>query len=156
MKSLIVYGSKYGFTGECAGILAKKISGKVDVINLEKEKVNNLNQYDNIIIGTSIYAGRIRKVVGKFCNENLDTLLTKRIGLFICCGQTEKAEEQLDMAYPEELKRHALAREHLGYEFNFNKMGFIDKKVVKMIAKIKENKREILEDNIDKLASFFN
>jgi len=54
MKTLIVYGSKYGYTESCAGKLKDMIKGEVTVANA-KDKIRNIEEYDNVLMGGSIY-----------------------------------------------------------------------------------------------------
>ena len=84
MNTLLVYSSKYGCTEKCAKTLSKELKDKVDLINLKNAEDIDVLKYDNVIIGGSIYIGRIQKEVVEFCSKNLGILKEKRIGLFIC------------------------------------------------------------------------
>ena len=153
MKTLIVYISKHGCTETCAQKLAEKLDGDVEILNMKKSQPAELTAFDTIIIGGSIHAGQIQKAVKKFCENNMDTLLDKKIGLFICCMEEgENAQNQLDNAYPPELRRHASALGLLGGEFNFEKMNFIERAIVKKIANIDKSVSKILDENIDEFA----
>lgn len=152
MKRIIIYGSKYGCTEKAVGLLVDKLNGDVPVINVMKEEVPDLNSYDQIIIGGSIYAGNIQNEIKELCEDNLDLLLKKNIALFICCGFEEKAEEQLREAVGDKIFEHALAIGYFGYEFNFDKMNFFEKLAVKFLAKIKENTSDIRKENIEAFA----
>lgn len=83
MSTLIVYATKYGFTKTCAEILAKKLGENVDIYDLSSN-LPDLMKYDKVIIGGSIYAGKIRKPVMRFCSDNLNTLKGKKLGFYIC------------------------------------------------------------------------
>nr|WP_242847760.1 flavodoxin domain-containing protein [Fervidicella metallireducens] len=78
MKILIAYGTKYGCCEKCAKILSEKLNGTVDLFNLKKDENINLNEYDLVIVGGSIYAGKIRNEVMNFCRSNLDILKHKK------------------------------------------------------------------------------
>ena len=69
MSTLIAYATKYGFTKICAQELAKKLDENADICDLNSEKPD-LTKYDTVIIGGSIYAGKIRKPVADFCTNN--------------------------------------------------------------------------------------
>lgn len=135
MNTIIVYGSKYGCTEKCAEMLSKKLTGTVELCNIKKEKVPDLTQYDNVIIGGSIYVGKIQKEVTEFCLHHANTLKEKKIGLYICCMNTKEAEMQLDHAFPEELLSNAAVKECFGGEFRFKKMNMIERFIVKMVSK---------------------
>ena len=78
MKTLIAYGSKHGAAAKCAVILKEKIRGEVEMINLQQIQNIALKDYDNVIIGGSIYAGAIQKQVTAFCSQNLEILKQKK------------------------------------------------------------------------------
>ncbi len=83
MKTLIAYGTKYGSTEKAAKRLAQLIGEDAQLFNLKKDDLNSLNLYDYeaVAIGGSIYAGNIQKQVKNFCEENMDVLLEKRLGI---------------------------------------------------------------------------
>ncbi|WP_197051395.1 flavodoxin domain-containing protein [Caloranaerobacter azorensis] len=137
MGTLIVYATKYGCTEKCAVILSEKLTGEVDLYNLKTEKVLNLSQYDKVIIGGSIYMGRIQKEISDFCIKNLNLLKEKKIGLFICCMRGgDIAKAQLESSFPRELLYKAVAQEVFGGEFMFKKMSSIERFIVRIVAKL--------------------
>lgn len=153
MSSLIIYATKHGCTKKCAAILSEKLDGKADLLNLKETKEANLDQYEKIIIGGSIYAGRIQKEVSKFCIENLNKLKDKKLGFFICCMNENSKEAQINASFPEELLNIAAAKESFGGEFNFDHMNFMEKTIIKMISKGDENLPKIdVKENISKLS----
>ncbi len=140
MNTLIAYATKYGSTEGCARILAEKLTGKVDLCNLKTEKAGDLAQYDNVIIGSAIYMSKAQNIANEFCIQNLDQLKEKKLGFYICCMYDgEKAELQLNNAFPLELLARAVARESFGGEFRIKSMKFTDKFIVKMVAKMDKN-----------------
>ncbi len=60
MKTLIVFSTKYGCTEKCVDILKSQIQGEVH-ISLVKDIRVDLNNFDNIIVGGSVYMGKIQK-----------------------------------------------------------------------------------------------
>ncbi len=152
MRTLITYASKYGFTRKCADILAKKLDGEVDICDLSINHPS-LADYDTVVIGGSIYAGKIRKPVELFCAENLDILQKKRLGLFICgMAKEEDTAKQLGTSFPEELLAAAAVKENFGGECNFEKMNFFEKTVMKKITGTDKSQTNIAEDNINRFA----
>ncbi|MDX8341554.1 flavodoxin domain-containing protein [Draconibacterium sp. IB214405] len=149
MKTLITYCTTHGCTEKTANELKQFLGGEVVLVNLKKEAVPELESFDRIIIGGSIHAGQIQKKVKDFCNQNLKKLQDKELGLFICCMEEgEKAEIQLQDAFPEILLRNAKATAYLGGEFNFNKMNFFQKLIVKKVAKVDNSVSKIDYDAI--------
>lgn len=157
MNTLIAFASKYGCTEKCAMMIKEMLNGQVDLFNLQKGKGMDLRGYDQVIIGGSVYMGKIRKEVTEFCSANLDKLKEKRIGLFYCgMAEGEAIETELNANFPPELLEIARAKEYLGGEFHIDKMNMLEKIVIKKVAKITENTSNILEDKIREFALAMN
>jgi len=154
MSTLIVYATKYGCTEKAVKRLADYLGEGTQLLKVDSKdnKVLELEEYDTVVVGGSIYAGNIQQEVKKFCSENINTLLQKKLGLFICCGMSEKAGEQLENSFDKKLLEHAISRGYFGYEFNFDRMNFVSRFMVKKLAKVKENKSEIKDENIKEFA----
>ena len=145
MKILIVYASQHGTTEKVTELLAESFENHdVKTVNISKNHIPSLNDYDSILIGGSIHAGRIQGKIKKFYTQNMDTLLTKKIGLFLCCMEKDKkAWDEFDVVYPEILKKHAIAHGCLGGEFLFDKMNFFEKFIIKKISGFDETISQI-------------
>lgn len=151
-RYLIVYAGKYGTTERAAGIIKDNLPGAV-TCNLNKESCPNLEDFDWVVIGGSIYAGRVRKEVKKFCRVNLDRLLRKKLGLFICCMYDgEKAEKQFKEAFPEELRQAARASAIFGGQLSLEKVNFLEKFVIKNFIGVKESVSRFRPDEISEFA----
>lgn len=163
LKTLIVYATKYGCTEKCAGALAEKVFGDVALYNVkEDEWIPALGTFDNIIIGGSIYEGRIQKEIRKFCADNLDALLEKHIGLFVCGMQSgDKADQELFVSFPKELVEQADVMEFVGGEIHLDRMNFLDKFILKMVSKQPdtafpfEDMSTISDNKLEKIANTF-
>lgn len=157
MKTLIAYFTKHGSTEKCAKKLKKKIVGDVDLLNLKNYRREDLKKYNKIIIGSPIYMGKIRKEVDNFINENNKLLNEKKIGFYIC-GMKEGSEaiKQLDESISEDLSSKVSVKSAFGGEFNFEKMNFLEKMVVKKVAGVKKTTSNIKESLIDELATKIN
>ena len=149
MKTAIIYRSHHGTTEKVASMLREAI-GKEDtsIFNLKTAGKIDLGSYDKVIIGGSIHAGNVQKSVKVFCNSNMETLLAKPLGLFLSCMEEEKAQEQFDNAFPELLRSHARSCKLTGGEFNFDRMNFLERAIIKKISGIKESVSKIDETRI--------
>lgn len=166
MKTLIVYGSKHGATEKCSKALKNKLHGEVIIVNIKKGIIPDLKSFDSIVIGGSIYAGRIQKEIKEFCFKNVNILKNKKLGLFVCCmSEGEKAMSQLNEGLPSELISMATAKEHFGGGFTFSKMNFFEKFIIKMVSKKEKNAAiinmnkdifNIHDDNINRFAQLMN
>jgi len=149
MKTLIVFATKYGSAEICAEKIKSRLQSDADILNLKNNKNPNINEYDTVIVGGSIHAGRIQGIVKKFCTANEKTLLQKKIGIFVCCMyEGDKAQQQFNDAFSESLRVHASAQGILGGILDFDKMNFLEKTMVKKVAGVEESQFNISEENI--------
>ena len=152
MKTLILYGTKHGCTEKCVGILKAKLPGDVVAVNLVKETPPLLAEFDAVVVGSSVYVGQVQKPVAAFISNHLDILQQKKLGLFLVGGRLDGMDVQMKAAFPEDLIKHAVAVEHVGFAYDFAKLNFFERKVIQVIAKIKESKEEIYQESIEKIA----
>ncbi len=149
MQTLIIYSTHHGTVEKIINKINEKIDN-VHSVNIKKENVPDLNNYNTIIIGGSIHVGTVQKKIRIFCNDNLLQLKEKKVGLFLCCmHEGEIAQQQFDTAYPEELRQHAAATGIFGGEFDMSKMNFIEKLAVKKAANVTESISKIDYNAID-------
>jgi menaquinone-dependent protoporphyrinogen oxidase len=139
MKTLIAYSTTLGCTEQCASKLKEDLGEDVEMVRISRRRRYNLQDYDNIIIGGSIHEGMIQRSVFKFCENNLDMLLNKHVGLFVCCMDPDADERELiDRAFPEKLREHALASGFFGGELNIKKMNLLQKIMTRKAARLKK------------------
>ncbi|NTV89339.1 MAG: flavodoxin [Clostridiales bacterium] len=152
MSTLIAYSTKHGFTKKCAEALAEKMQENTTLCNLDKDRVK-LDQFDKVIVGGSVYMGKMRKAAAEFCANNLEALKGKKLGLFIC-GMAEgtEADKELENSFPRELLERAAAKEVLGGAFEFEKMGFFERIIIKKISGLEQTQIKLREENLEKLA----
>lgn len=149
MKTLIAYSTNHGCTEKAAIKLKQFLNEEVTLINLKNNRNPELASFDRIIIGGSIHARQIQKRIKLFAQSNLHELKTKEIGLFICCMEEgEVAQKQLENAFPEELLNIAKASACFGGEFNFEKMNFLQKLIVKKVANVEKSTSKISDVSI--------
>jgi menaquinone-dependent protoporphyrinogen oxidase len=138
-KTLIAYSTTLGCTEQCASKLKDDLGEGVEMIRISRRRRFNLKNYDTIIIGGSIHEGMIQRSVYKFCESNLDELLRKSIGLFVCCMDPDANEQELiQRAFPEALLKHALASGFFGGELNIKKMNLLQKIMTRKAARLQK------------------
>ncbi|MCX8130880.1 MAG: flavodoxin domain-containing protein [Clostridia bacterium] len=135
MDTLIIYATKHGTAEKCAALLSKKLEGKVDIHDIKAGSVLDLTKYGRVVIGGSIYMGRIQKEISTFCTQNINELRDKKLGLYICCMFKNNADAQLNSAFPKELLDIASAKECFGGEMRFSNMNFAERIITKMVSK---------------------
>jgi menaquinone-dependent protoporphyrinogen oxidase len=138
METIILYDSKHGTTEKCAQMLAKELEGNITICNLKKEEIVDLESYDQIIIGGSVYMGQMPKSIKALFVKYEVVLLTKPLGLFACgMAEGEEATKELATIFPKEFSNHAKAIGFFGGAFYLNRMNFFEKGVIKMASKSK-------------------
>lgn len=142
MKTLIVYSSKYGTTRKCAELLKKQVNA--DLHCCDCKAVVNIENYDQIVLGTSVYMGLCRKNMRKFINKNIVLLSTKKIATFICSKESDNFEKLFS---PLMLNDDTL-KARFGYELFATKMRGLDKFVTKKIAGDLKDVHELDEQTI--------
>lgn len=152
MKTAIIYATSHGTTEKVCKTIAAKID-QSDLIDLKKTGPIDLSSYGQAIIGGSIHAGRIQKRVQSFCQNNRDRMLQMRIGLFICAMNEAEFEKELNLAFPEWIRNHAISKKVTGGEFLFEKMNFIERFLIKKISGISQSVSNIDYSKIDELVA---
>ncbi|MHA1881722.1 MAG: flavodoxin domain-containing protein [Candidatus Thorarchaeota archaeon] len=145
-KIAICYGSRYGTTTSVVEEMTKvaeEAGAEVDAIVLKTHTLPvALYEYDLIIIGSGIQAGRWIKEPLEFIKENLGSLSKKKVALFVVCGDAG-SPDKCDNA--QTLYLDAISAEYPGLSpvstglfggmFDFNKYNFVTRALVKKIVK---------------------
>ncbi len=118
-----------------AEMLSELLLSDVLLVDLRKNPHPDLSDADMVIVGGSIHMGMIQKRIRTYCESNLDELLSKPLGLYVCCLEKgETAQHQLANAFPKKLREHAKSISLPGGELLMGKMNFIEKAMVKKIV----------------------
>lgn len=154
METLIVYATRYGSVREAAEMIAQRLSGRATLHDLEKADMPPLDAYDSVILGGSIYIGRIQKELTDFMHRNRQALLAKKLGLFICAGLPDAAarEKELMSVFPAALEEHASARGVLGYRMDLGRMKATDRLIMRLIGGNIQSTCEYFTKEIDRFA----
>ncbi|ERJ11989.1 flavodoxin domain-containing protein [Haloplasma contractile] len=155
MKILIVYATKYGSTTKATLKLKEALNEEVSIVNImENSLLPKLQNYDCVILGGSIYMGKIQKQIRNYVDANLSQLMTKRIGLFICAGSPNKSDREQEFvnAFPKKLYDHAVCKSLFGYQIDYEKMKWHDKFIMRIVSKSKESVFELSEEVIEQFA----
>jgi menaquinone-dependent protoporphyrinogen oxidase len=153
MKIAIVYASKYGTTESVVRSMAEKllVSNQVQLFSLKDHTNPDINDFDWVILGSSIYAGQASKKMKSFCQKNESVLTQKKLGLFVCGMHIDAGhrEKELKDAYPEGLWNKASVTSFLGGAFLFEKMNYIERLIIKKISKVDKTVHHILWNVVD-------
>jgi menaquinone-dependent protoporphyrinogen IX oxidase len=104
-KTLIAYETKSGATEESAKKIADGLRSmfqlEVDLVDLSEQKVGDLSQYNNVVVGAGVRAGRVYNKALKFLENDFTG---KKVAFFVSCGQGGDPEkcEQAKVRFAEE------------------------------------------------------
>lgn len=99
MKGIILYASKYGATKRYAEWLAEKTG--FDCVETKKAKIEDVKQYDTILLGGGIYASGIAGL--SFLKKNITHLREKKVIVF-CDGASPYEERAFQQIVAHNLK----------------------------------------------------
>jgi menaquinone-dependent protoporphyrinogen oxidase len=135
MRVLIAFRSRYGTTEACSRSLAGQLEAETQCIDLSRRGRPDARLFDVVLIGGSIYGGKIQREVTWFCERSREPLLQRRVGLFLCClYRGERAQGQLQAAFPPWLTAHAFASGLFGGALRHDRLSLLDRLLVRGIA----------------------
>lgn len=94
MKGIVIYKGKYGATKQYAKWIGQELG--LSVVGSKNIKENELSYYDFLLIGTSVYIGKLQ--IQKWLKDNLACLHEKKIFLFQVAA-TPPEEKEKRQAY---------------------------------------------------------
>lgn len=153
MSILIVFATITGTTQNCANKIKAVIhDSAVDIVDVKNIKNLDPKKYDTIVLGSSIYMGRINRKMRKFITKNQEMLLNKQLHFFICgMARGEEGIKFLKAQIDEKLFEHAKQVQQLGFELHLEKMNLLYRTIVK---KIVEETKPIVGLDEEGIASF--
>ncbi len=149
MKTLIVYGTRYGATegtSEEIGKILREEGFDVTVINAKKEKIKSISEFDLIILGTGLQMGRWTGEAEDFLKKFKTQLETKKFAIFVSTmksvperegdakGLADTRKWDLDDKIAK-WQLHPISAGFFGGVIDFNKMNFIARRAFGSIRK---------------------
>jgi menaquinone-dependent protoporphyrinogen oxidase len=144
MKTLIVYGTRYGATAGTSEEIANVLKAEgfdVKVVNAKEEKIKDISPFDLIIVGSGMQFGRWTGEAEDFLKRFQKELAQKKVALFISTmktvtereGKTEELEKTRKMELEDKVTKYNLQPTSLGFfggVLDFNKMNIITRKTL--------------------------
>jgi menaquinone-dependent protoporphyrinogen IX oxidase len=78
MKGLVIYKGRYGATKQYAMWIGQEL--ELAVASADRFPQGYLNDYDFVIIGSSVYIGKLE--IAKWLKKNFNTLASKKLFFF--------------------------------------------------------------------------
>ena len=154
MKTLILYATKHG----AARQIAQRIAGMMqdaELCDLKQAGIPSLESYDSVIIGSSLYAGMIRKETKAFLRLNGDKLLGKRLGLFVSGLDGSGEKRYFETNFPQDILQAAVEKRFLGGIFDPKKAGVMGRLIMRMVTKQAVYTDTISDDAVKRFAAAF-
>jgi menaquinone-dependent protoporphyrinogen oxidase len=144
LKTLIVYGTRYGATTGTSEEIAKTLREKgfdVTVINAKKEKIKGISEYALIIVGSGMRMGKWTDEADNFLKKFQKELEQKKLAIFVSTmktvsereGKTDDVAKMRKTALEEKVTQynlHPIALGFFGGVLDYNKMGFFFKRTM--------------------------
>lgn len=138
MKGIIVYKGKYGATRQYADWLAEEL--QLPVFRADTLSSRQLKEYDVILIGTSVYTGKLK--IAAWLKENQSLLEHKKIFLFIVSATKPTEKEKLDAYTTSGIPGDIREKSQIYYlpgRLIFEKLTWTDRFLLKMVALLSKN-----------------
>lgn len=144
MKTLIVYGTRYGATTGTSEEIAKVLQQEgfdVKVINAKNEKIRDISEYELVIVGSGMRMGKWTGEADDFLKKFQKELGQKKLAIFASTmktvsereGKTDDVIQMRKVALEDKVTQYNLHPISLGFfggVLDFNKMGFLFKKTM--------------------------
>lgn len=150
MKTLILYYSKHGVTKKVARLIHSQVKGST--LSLISDFKGDLNDFEDIYLGSPTYMGKLNKDFLQFVQKNKETLLTKNVKVFVVGMEPDKFDTLLINNFDEE-SRTNFSIKHVGGGYNFNSMNFIERFIVKKYAKVTSSEEHLNDQAIKELSN---
>jgi menaquinone-dependent protoporphyrinogen oxidase len=152
MRTLILYATKYGATKQIAEDIAGLMGDSV-LFDLKDARPPELDGFDRIIIGSSVYAGSIRKEAKAFLSKNAGALKDKTVGLFLSGMSGGEVEKVFTSNFPADVLAFSKARSFLGGIFDPKKAKTAERLIMKIAIKKSDYTSTVDNEKIKEFAA---
>ena len=153
---LVGYGTRYGSTAEVAERIGKVLRENgltVRIVDIkEEDPPSDLSDFDLVIVGSGILAGRWTKEPIEFLKKNKEILAEKDVALFVVCAYAANPETRHDafenylVAVGKDLDPITpISLGFFGGVIDFSKYNFAIRALMKRMVKSNAEDREVSE-----------
>ena len=145
MKLLVIYYSKTGFTQRYAQWLKEDLA--CDCVPFEQRLSVDFSKYEGVVFGSSVHAGHIQKL--SWFRKQLPKLSGKRLALFFtgAMAPDPKAVEDCVAQNLSAQERSQVKPFYLWGGLNYEKMGGLDKWMMRMFRKMLQSKKNPTQED---------
>ena len=150
MKGAIIYQSRYGATQQYAGWIGSQLH--LPVFNLCNISAEQLEQYDYLLIGTSVYIGKM--LIKDWLKHHAATLQYKKLFLFVVCATPSSERQKQLQIVKDNVPDDLIAAEEIFFlpgRLKIHELTLVDRCFLRMGAKLEKDKRkkEAMTHDID-------
>jgi menaquinone-dependent protoporphyrinogen IX oxidase len=142
LKSIIVYGTRYGATKGTAEEIAKVLREEnfdVKIVNVQQEKVKDISEYGLVAVGSGVACGRWVNEAEDFLKKFRKDFENKKLALFVSSvepisakeGNTAEVAKMHKIDLEDRVSKYGLKPVSMGFFggiVDFNRMGFLTRK----------------------------
>ena len=134
MNTIVLFATKHGAAQEIANRIANRMDGAI-AHDLKQSNTPDIADFDCVVVGSSVYAGAIRKEAKAFLSQNANTLKNKKIGLFLSGMSSGEMQKAFTENVPDDVLQSAKVKASLGGVFDPNKAGFMERVIMRIVTK---------------------
>lgn len=153
-KIIVIYKSKTGFTEKYAHWIADDL--QCDIVSLEKSIITGMAQYDIVIFGGGIHAGKIKGI--KLFKNNISFIKDKKIIVF-ATGATAPIPEEIERFEKDNIPQGMdITFFYFQSGINYERMQGSDRLlmgVLKTVLKVKKNKSDTEQGTLDAIQNSY-
>ena len=157
-KVLVIYYSRYGTTKKYAEWIASELDG--EICDLKNARKLSLENYDTIILGSSLYAGNIQGI--NVLVNNYENIKDKKLLVFSCgladvtvASNIEEINNRIEANIPQDY-RSGIKIFNLRGGMDFKNLSLKHKFMMWLLNKVMMHKpsSEVTQENLDFIASY--
>jgi menaquinone-dependent protoporphyrinogen oxidase len=147
LKTLLVYGTRYGATASTGEEIAKLLESEgfaVKVANAKEEKIKDISPYDLLIVGSGMQMGKWTGEVEDFLKRFQKELALKKLAIFVSTmksvsereGKIDDLEKSRKTSLEDIIAKYSLQPIATGFfsgVLDFNKMNFLFRRTLGFI-----------------------
>ncbi|MCW2277098.1 flavodoxin domain-containing protein [Heliophilum fasciatum] len=160
MNTIIAYMTRHGATAECARLLAEKLNGPAELIDIAADRAKAITvPFQRVILGFPIYGGDViqSREIKDFMLSNFQDMMRKRVGLYVCGLQEgPRSLEQLYKAFPEPLLKKSVAVDNFGGRIIRSQLGLWERLKLSSVTNVTTDHSTISLERIQAFADQMN
>jgi menaquinone-dependent protoporphyrinogen oxidase len=143
-KILVAYGTRAGSTAEVADAIGKKLAlGGVAVDVKPVQRIQSLNGYQAVVLGSAIRAGKLLPEVRDFFKAHKEEFRKLPVAYFVVCmtlREDTPEKRKIVNAYLDPLRAEITPIDAglFAGKMDYSKLGFSEKFIIKNVVKVPE------------------